>query len=205
MTREHDDTIDAFPPLTDADLDRIGRQRQRPPRSFTWAVAIVCVALALAAGGLATWAAQRGQDSTPAAAVRPPSHHPAASPAANTTPAATPSTSPSPAGPDLNAVIYTCQGQPVTEPTAFTIACGDGNGGLSGLSWSSWTASGAQGSGLYYANTCTPDCAQGTFTHTPVTVTLSEPLAGPGGGEYFTLLSVPGAGSWSLGPDGPTA
>jgi hypothetical protein len=136
----------------------------------------------------------------PAPSSQPPAAIPAASPASSPSPSA----AVAPA-----AVIYTCESQPFTEPSGYTLACADGNGGLSGMSWPSWTADGATGTGEYYQNDCTPDCADGTFVDYPATVTLSNPIASPDGGEYFTQMTVVstglpgGSNTWTLGPDGP--
>lgn len=220
MTRKHEhadgfdhaETVDAYPRLSNADLDRIDAQRrQRRQHRALRAVAVPAGAvILLAAVAVIGWRVTIYDSAHQAAAsMRPASRHATApspdhrSAAARASAAAAPSSSPSPSAAAIPAVIYGCEGQPVTEPDAYTLACADGNAGLSGLTWNTWTTSEATGSGQYYQNTCTPDCAGGTFVYTPVTVTLSDPLATADGGEYFTMMTVPGKGAWQLGPEGP--
>lgn len=78
---------------------------------------------------------------------------------------------------------------------------GDGSGFLAGpgkagrhpkpsnLKWSSWTKSAAQGSGANFVDDCVPDCADGSYAKSPVTIKLYRPrkLAGF---EVFTRMTV---------------
>jgi hypothetical protein len=209
---DHAETVDAYPRLSNADLDRIDAQRRQRRQHHALRAIVVPAgaAILLAAVGVVGWRVTIYDSAHQAAAsVRPASRRASApsadhrSTAARASAAAAPSSSPSPPAAAIPAFIYGCEGQPVTEPDAYTLACADGNAGLSGLTWSTWTAASATGSGQYYQNTCVPDCAGGTFVYTPVTVTLSDPLATADGGEYFTMMTVPGKGAWQLGPEGP--
>jgi hypothetical protein len=207
---ERADTVDAFPRLTEEDLDAIAagrrrkerRQRHGPWLRAAWSAALVVV---VAAGGIAAYnVAGRHQTGHRAAAHLAAAKPGGAAHASHHVPAVTvaPSATPTPA----QVVIYTCEGLMVTQPTAYTLACADGNGGVSGLTWSIWGVNGASATGQYYENSCAPDCADGTFIYTPATVTLSDPLASQDGGEYFTSLTVStstGTNTWQLGPDGP--
>jgi serine/threonine protein kinase len=94
-----------------------------------------------------------------------------------------------PASPAALPVVYDCQGNPQIKPTSYILGCGDGNGSLSSLTWSSWTANSAQATGVLAANNCQPNCAQGTFSYTPATVTLTNPALGANG-PYFTHLQL---------------
>ena len=87
------------------------------------------------------------------------------------------------------------------EPSAIVLACGDGNASLTSLSWSSWTPTTAVATGYYTHNTCTPDCANGTFVSAPASVRLGYPVETSAGRE-FAMISYtyvhPGApGGWS--------
>jgi hypothetical protein len=90
---------------------------------------------------------------------------------------------------------------PVVEPSTIVLACGDGNALLTHLSWSSWTATTATGSGYYTHNTCTPNCALGTFVSVPASVRLSYPIQTRVGKEFasisytFANPSAPGGSS----------
>jgi hypothetical protein len=63
------------------------------------------------------------------------------------------------------------------EPAAIYFS-GDAGDIATGLSWSSWTSDGAVGHGMRNVLGCVPDCAQGTVTAYPVTITLSRPVNG---------------------------
>ena len=57
--------------------------------------------------------------------------------------------------------------------------------------WVGWAASQAFGTGTEKVNTCTPDCADGTFVSYPALITLwrPEPLPGHSGVRYFTRIT----------------
>jgi len=85
-----------------------------------------------------------------------------------------------------------------TEPTSIVVS-GDGSSYLNDLTWSAWGAATAVGSGILEADTCIPDCAQGSDIPYNATVTLSS-LAPYGDGEqaYSVMTTnVPGAPSRS--------
>jgi hypothetical protein len=168
---------------------------------FTWQVTVLLSAIILAAGGIGAALVLRpagvSHPPRPVAAVKRPAtpkpspsvaasprirHHPKPEPSAAVAPA--------PTGPAEPVLLIECNGNGVTEPPSYVLACGDGNGGLSGMTWSSWTSSGATGTGEYYENTCDPDCASGTFDDTPVTVVLSGPVIGDP--SYFADMHVSG-------------
>lgn len=111
------------------------------------------------------------------------SPHPATAPrtvAATTRPAATP------------VVLHGCGGQPVTSPTTFTLACGDGKISLGSLVWSDWGRPTASATGKYLAVGCVPDCASGTEVPYAATVTVSGLLDG---GYTVMHISAPHAPS----------
>ena len=76
---------------------------------------------------------------------------------------------------------------PAVEPGTIMIACGDGSAFLDHLTWSSWTRSTATATGDYTQDTCTPDCAQGTFVSTPATVRLDYPIETSAGKEFAMI------------------
>jgi len=77
---------------------------------------------------------------------------------------------------------------PSVKPATIVLACGDGNASLTDLTWSSWTAVSATGRGRYVHNTCSPDCAHGTFVSASATVRLGYPIE-TGAGEEFAQIS----------------
>jgi len=97
---------------------------------------------------------------------------------------------------------------PAVEPGTIMLACADGNAYLDHLRWSSWTTTSATATGMYTHNTCTPNCAGGTFVSTPTTVRLSYPVQTRDGKEFgsvsYTTTSSSGKSS-SLMEVAPTS
>lgn len=91
------------------------------------------------------------------------------------------------------------------EPTEIPLSCADYNATISGITWSSWTPQIAHGNGTLNVNDCNPDCAGGTFHHSPTTVTLSNPAPSRTQGLIFaivTFVSSNGSSqSQDIGPD----
>jgi hypothetical protein len=67
---------------------------------------------------------------------------------------------------DARRVVGNCTKSQV-RPAAIIIACADDNLSLTRLHWSSFGATTAHGSGEYYVNDCTPDCAGGAVSLLP--------------------------------------
>jgi hypothetical protein len=67
-------------------------------------------------------------------------------------------------------------------PSGIDFSADSGNI-VTGISWSSWTATGATGEGTSGIQNCVPDCASGTITYVPTTITLSDPQDG-----HFTRM-----------------
>jgi hypothetical protein len=63
---------------------------------------------------------------------------------------------------------------PIRGPYRIVIACGDGNALFRDLSWRRWDAYVAKGHGLFTANDCKPNCAEGTFHSYRVRVKLTR-------------------------------
>lgn len=86
--------------------------------------------------------------------------------------------------------VYTwdCE-NPEVQPEAITFTCGDGGQYVDGISWTSWGADGAQGTGEYHVNTCDPNCAEGEFLSTKVTISLSN-LTEDKGKNYLRTLTM---------------
>ena len=78
-------------------------------------------------------------------------------------------------------------------PHHYILTCADANTQIRGATYSSWTATSAAGKGTFVYNTCTPDCASGTFKHHPITFTLGRPRT-VGGKRWFTRLYATYAG-----------
>ena len=54
----------------------------------------------------------------------------------------------------------------------------DGGNVVTSITWSSWTADSAVGNGTSNLQGCVPNCAEGTETPVPATITLSDPVNG---------------------------
>jgi len=76
-----------------------------------------------------------------------------------------------------------------TEPTQI-FTTGDGSGYLKNLTWSGWGQPTAQGTGVLEVDNCTPNCAQGTFTGYPATVTLTGLTPYGNGNEAYANMTV---------------
>ncbi|MFI5530040.1 hypothetical protein ACIA8O_16000 [Kitasatospora sp. NPDC051853] len=111
-------------------------------------------------------------------------------PAATSSPAAnTPSpqvTSSPPAETVAAAVVYGCDGAPVSAPEYYLLACGNAGWWLKGLSWSGWGSEKATATGQFWQRTCRPSCVEGGALPYQATVTAG----GLTGGAYTTLHIV---------------
>ena len=77
------------------------------------------------------------------------------------------------------------------KPTTLTTTCADFGIAVQKIKWNKWSAEGAEGSGEYVVNDCSPDCASGNLWTTPVKVFLGDLTTD--GKSYFlnTLTFVP--------------
>lgn len=88
-------------------------------------------------------------------------------------------------------VLPTCAGRGAVKPARFVIACADGNFALTGLRWSKWNATEGVAKGTSVVNTCEPNCAEGRFTRSSVTVRVWRLRACPTlQREIFTRMTV---------------
>ena len=60
----------------------------------------------------------------------------------------------------------------VARPTEATPNCADFGIAIGDIKWKTWRASGAVGTGVYFANDCKPNCAEGKVFQTPVLINL---------------------------------
>jgi serine/threonine protein kinase len=74
-------------------------------------------------------------------------------------------------------------------PKDISIA-GDGSGYVKNLVWSDWGNSRATATGTLEIDNCTPNCAQGTYTGYPATVTLSGLTPYGSGVEAYSTIVV---------------
>jgi hypothetical protein len=70
-------------------------------------------------------------------------------------------------------VIRLCGAQLAVKPQHIVLTCGDGAWAIDNLVWQSWGPNGATGTGIEYQRTCVPNCATGSSTYSPATITLT--------------------------------
>ncbi|MDM4138789.1 MULTISPECIES: hypothetical protein [Mycobacterium] len=68
-------------------------------------------------------------------------------------------------------VVDCCQG-PQVKPQHIMLL-GDNTWNIDNLVWTSWGGAGARGTGIEFRVACVPNCAQGSATYSPVTITLT--------------------------------
>ena len=76
------------------------------------------------------------------------------------------------------------------EPTVIYVACADAGIGADHLVWSTWTATAATAAGEVWENDCTPNCASGTITHYPASITLTDVQASRDGPTFTSLRAT---------------
>ena len=167
-------------------------------------IAGAVIVLALVAGSLAYAFASSGSthNASDASATSIPAPTPAVSPTvqpstvpptapATTTPPTT--TSPLPLF-SIPSAGSSTGGYSGRYPTTIYFST-DSTNVVSGISWSSWEPQHAVGNGTWTYLSCVPDCASGSQTPYPATITLSDPV----NGLYTTLTEV------TSGPYGSTS
>jgi serine/threonine protein kinase len=173
---------------------------ERRRRPLLLPVALSAALLAAAAGvAIAFFAAGHPATTHPpshGAAVRTPAAaHVTTSPrstALTSPPASAPGQSPTPkAGNSSQLPVVTIGTYTGIEPSEIGFS-GDGGNVVTAMSWVSWTATGATGIGTSGIDNCIPDCASGTVTQVPATITLSSPVNG-----RFTVMTETRDGSTS--------
>jgi hypothetical protein len=75
-----------------------------------------------------------------------------------------------------NRVVGECT-KSQTRPTEIVLACADGNAYVNHIHWTAFGGATARGTGTYVFNTCTPNCAAGTFKHDSVRFTATDARA----------------------------
>src|ERR1700757_3461332 len=70
-------------------------------------------------------------------------------------------------------VVVNCSGQPDVKPGSIIFTCADNTWAVDKIVWTDWSAGGAKGTGIEYRRSCVPNCAQGSPTYSPVTITLT--------------------------------
>jgi hypothetical protein len=78
--------------------------------------------------------------------------------------------------------------------TEFAVFSGDSGDIATGLTWPVWNASEAVGHGTRNELGCVPDCADGTSTPYPVTITMSHPA----NGRFTVILQETSDGKGTL-------
>jgi hypothetical protein len=74
---------------------------------------------------------------------------------------------------DGTPAVVNCGGQPDVKPGSIILTCADNTWAVDKIVWTDWSAGGAKGTGIEYRRSCVPNCAQGSPTYSPVTITLT--------------------------------
>jgi len=85
--------------------------------------------------------------------------------------------------------VVSCPGEMKTEPATVQVSA-DGSGFVAGITWSGWGTATARGSGTLNVNDCTPNCAQGTLTGYPATITLTGLTPYGTGLEAYSSMTI---------------
>jgi hypothetical protein len=157
---------------------------RRPSSSRRWLLAIGAAGVAAAVAG-ATLALVRAPGTASPAAQAPPSRSAGTPQAADTTQATPAPSATPPASPTNSLIAVTVCTFPAdgctdagaaqymeVRPKEIEVS-GDSSGYVKDLVWSNWGSPHATATGVMELDDCNPNCAQGTFTGYPATVTLA--------------------------------
>ncbi|MGL3805171.1 hypothetical protein ACSYDW_03665 [Paeniglutamicibacter sp. R2-26] len=72
------------------------------------------------------------------------------------------------------AYLLDCSLNAVSQPSTYSLLCGNGTYALDDLRWESWGSEGARATGTYFEKECDPNCAQGMLKGYPVRVEADE-------------------------------
>jgi hypothetical protein len=75
---------------------------------------------------------------------------------------------------------------------------GDAGNVVQVITWTSWNANGATGTGMSDIQGCVPDCATGSETPVPATITLSDPV----NGAFRSITEVRDGNTYTGWPEG---
>jgi hypothetical protein len=70
-------------------------------------------------------------------------------------------------------VVNNCSQPPQVKPEHIILTCADATLAVDKIVWNSWTVDSATGHGVEFQDDCVPNCAQGSATYSPVTITLN--------------------------------
>ncbi len=70
-------------------------------------------------------------------------------------------------------VVINCFQPPQVKPEHIILTCADATLAVDKIVWNSWTVDDATGHGVEFQDNCVPNCAQGSATYSPVTITLN--------------------------------
>jgi len=74
--------------------------------------------------------------------------------------------------------VVNCSGLPEVKPQNIILTCADNTWAVDNIVWKTWSAAaGAYGTGIEFSVSCVPNCAQGSATYSPVSITLTGAIA----------------------------
>jgi serine/threonine protein kinase len=164
------------------DGDRPGRHRWPLIAGVAAVIVIGSAAAVLALSGVFQPTSPRPH-SPPSSA--PPTHAPATSSAATVSlPVVKVCTAPA-----IGCIGFASSASMKTEPVQI-VTSADGSGYVNGITWTSWGQATANGTGTLNVNNCTPNCAAGTYTGYPATITLSGLVVYRSGTDAYSRMVV---------------
>jgi hypothetical protein len=172
----------------DDELDSQGK-----PSAITFQISgriLIAIAVVVGAGAIALAAFVIGR-STEAA---PPGN---GSPTTIPSPTTTPTTSVTATTTVALPGIPPCEAagvSPVIRPMSLYLACADGGLGVTNVTWTSWGTVAANGMGTLHVNNCIPDCADGTSSSYPASISVTSPSSSSGVPIFQDITVVPTGG-----------
>jgi len=85
--------------------------------------------------------------------------------------------------------VIPCNGSLMKSEPATLLLSGDGSIFVAGITWSGWGTTTAQGTGTLRVDNCDPNCAAGTLSNYPATITVSG-LTPYNGGQAYSSMTV---------------
>ncbi len=76
------------------------------------------------------------------------------------------------------------------KPSSITLTCADGGMYIEQITYSSWDNTTATAKGIFYSNTCDPDCASGVIIPNPVEISISDTRYDANNKLIFSVLTI---------------
>jgi hypothetical protein len=91
--------------------------------------------------------------------------------------------------------IFDCTTKSSSAPSSIVLTCADANTVVKDLHWTNWGSATATATGVGSWNTCTPDCAGGTWKSAAVTIRAYRLR-----GDHYTRVNGSNSSLFGSGP-----